>query len=129
MPMSQPAWQKATVLVVDDEGAIRESMVRMLALEGYRVLPAASGDEALELLNRYMPRVHLVVTDVMLQGMNGPELAARVALFSPPPAVLFISGGHSLGELPGPVLWKPFRGVELVATVGRLLHKTSFTAA
>jgi hypothetical protein len=60
--------------------------------------------------------------------MTGPELAIRVALQSPPPPVLFVSGGHNLGELPGPILWKPFLATELIAAVNSLIHRTSPSA-
>jgi CheY-like chemotaxis protein len=114
-----------TVLVVDDDEVLRRYMTRVLEEEGYRVLLAEDGNEALALLKRYLPRVHLVVTDVLLPRMTGPELAIRVALQPTPPPVLFVSGGHNLGELPGPILWKPFLATELVAAVSSLIHKTS----
>ena len=50
-------------------------------------------------------------------------LALRVALQSQPPPVLFVSGGHNLGELLGPILWKPFLPTELIALVSCLIHE------
>ena len=127
MPTLERAFQRfnSTVLVVDDDEVLRRYMMRVLEAEGYRVLLAEDGNEALALLKRYLPRVHLVVTDVLLPRMTGPELAIRVALQSPPPPVLFVSGGHNLGELPGPILWKPFLATELIAVVSSLIPKTS----
>ncbi len=127
MQILEPALprSKSTVLVVDDDQALRQLMARVLEDEGYRVLLAEDGNEALVLLKQYMPRIHLVVTDVLLPRMTGPELAMRVALQSPPPPVLFVSGGHNLGELPGPILWKPFLRTELIAAVSSLIHHTS----
>jgi DNA-binding response OmpR family regulator len=118
---------KSTVLVVDDDEAARRYMARVLEAEGYRVVLVQDADEALIMLKRYMPRVHLVVTDVLLPRMTGPELALRVALQSPPPPVLFVSGGHNLGELPGPVLWKPFLPTELIAVASCLIHGVSLS--
>jgi DNA-binding response OmpR family regulator len=127
MGMLTPALprSKSTVLVVDDDEAVRQYMARVLEHEGYRVLLAADADEALVMLKRYLPRIHLVVTDVLLPRMTGPELALWVALQSPPPPVLFVSGGHNLGELPGPILWKPFLPTELTAAVSSLIYHTS----
>lgn len=127
MRILEPALRrsKSTVLVVDDEQAVRQHMARVLEGEGHRVLLAEDANKALAWLNRYMPRIHLVVTDVLLPGMTGPELAMRVALLSPPPPVLFVSGGHHLGELPGPILWKPFLPTELIAVVSSLIQHTS----
>lgn len=127
MRILEPALRRSnsTVLVVDDDEGVRQYMGRILEDEGYRVLLAEDGDAALALLKRYLPRIHLVVTDVLLPRMTGPELALRVALQSPPPPVLFISGGHNLGELPGPILWKPFLPTELIAVVSCLIHEMS----
>ena len=130
MQTLEPAFRRSnsTVLVVDDDEGLRQYMTRVLEDEGYRVLLAEDGDQVLALLKRYLPRVHLVVTDVLLPRMTGPELAIRVALQSPAPPVLFVSGGHNLGELPGPILWKPFLATELVAAVSRLIHRASPSA-
>ena len=126
MQILEPARRRnSTLLVVDDDEVVRRFMARVLEDEGYRVLLAEDGNEALALLKRYMPRIHLVVTDVLLPRMTGPELAIRVALQLSPPPVLFVSGGHNLGELPGPILWKPFLSAELIAAVSSLVHKTS----
>ncbi len=127
MRILEPAFRRAnaTVLVVDDDETLRRYFRRILEQEGYRVLLSEDGDEALALLKLYLPRVHLMVTDVLPPRMTGPELAVRVALQSPPPPVLFVSGGHNLGELPGPILWKPFLATELVAAVSSLIHRTS----
>lgn len=130
MRILEPALRRlnSTILVVDDDEAVRQYTARVLEGEGYRALLAEDGNEALALLKRYMPRIHLVVTDVLLPRMTGPELAMRVALQSPPPPVLFVSGGHNLGELPGPILWKPFLATELIAAVSSLIHRTSPSA-
>jgi DNA-binding response OmpR family regulator len=117
--------RNSTLLVVDDEESVRQYIARVLEDEGYRVLLAEDASAALALLRRYMPRIHLVVTDVLLPRMTGPELAMRVALQPNPPPVLFVSGGHNLGELPGPILWKPFLPMELIAAVSSLMHKTT----
>src|SRR3990172_3151319 len=64
-----------TVLVVEDEPAVREVTVRCLRSGGYRVLVARDGQEALEIAARELGRLHLLVTDVVMPGMDGRALA------------------------------------------------------
>jgi two-component system cell cycle sensor histidine kinase/response regulator CckA len=110
-----------TVLVVDDEELLRRFMARVMADEGYRVLEAGNGTDALAWFGNGGSPIHLVITDVLMPGMGGVELAARLASRSPPPPVLFVTGGHRHSDLPGPVLWKPFLPSDLSAVVRRLL--------
>ncbi len=109
-----------TVLIVDDEMPLRHYMARVMADEGYRVLMAADGIEALALMESG-PGIDLVITDVLMPVMTGPELAARLAMRNLPPPVLFVSGGHGLGHVPGPTLQKPFLPAELSAFVRSLV--------
>lgn len=113
--------QQSTVLVVDDEVPLRHYMARVMADEGYHVLMAGDGIEALALLGNRDPRVDLVITDVVMPRMSGPELAAQLAVRLLPPPVLFVSGGHSFGDVPGPILQKPFLPADLRALVRSLI--------
>ena len=115
-------FRQSTVLVVDDEMPLRHYMARVMADDGYHVLMAADGIEALAMLNRSDPKVDLVITDVVMPLMNGPELAAQLATQLLPPPVLFVSGGHSLGDVPGPMLQKPFLPGDLSALVRALIN-------
>jgi two-component system, cell cycle sensor histidine kinase and response regulator CckA len=82
-----------TVLVVEDEDAIRRVAVRVLSKAGYRVLEAESGDAAMALMSAPdAPRVDLLVTDMVMPGMTGPELAAALDERLPGLRVLFTSG-------------------------------------
>lgn len=120
--MSHPLLSPSpTVLVVDDEMQLRQYMARVMADDGYRVLMAADGVEALALVGRSDPRVDLVITDVSMPLMNGPELAAQLATQLLPPPVLFVSGGHGLADVPGPMLQKPFLPTDLSALVRSLI--------
>jgi CheY-like chemotaxis protein len=110
-----------TVLVVDDEVLLRQFMARAMALDGYRVLEAGNGIEALAWFGNGGPPIHLVITDILMPGMGGLELAAQLATRSPSPPVLFVTGGQGHPDLPGPVLWKPFLTSDLSAVVRRLL--------
>jgi CheY-like chemotaxis protein len=79
-------------MVVEDDAPVRSIAARALAEEGYRVMEAGSGAEAVELLRRSQERPALVLTDVVMPGMSGSELAAAVARLSPGTPVLFTSG-------------------------------------
>jgi CheY-like chemotaxis protein len=81
-----------TVLVVEDEDAVRTLMRLTLEARGYRVLGAASPNEALELVARHPGSIPLVVTDVIMPGMSGGELAERLAALRPEIRVIFVSG-------------------------------------
>ena len=80
------------VLVVDDEPSVRDLVCRVLHGEGYRTIEAAHGGEALELLESGSEAVDLVVTDVVMPGMDGRELGRRLAQLKPSLPVLYISG-------------------------------------
>ena len=113
--------QQSTVLVVDDEMPLRHYMARVMSDDGYHVLMAADGVEALAMVDRSDPKVDLVITDVSMPSMNGPELAAQLATQRLPPPVLFVSGGHGLVDVPGPMLQKPFLPRDLSALVRSLI--------
>ena len=114
---------QATVLVVDDEAPLLRYIGRALEDSGYHVLRARSGREALDQMRESPFPVQLVVTDVSMPGMTGPELAARIATEPCPPAVLFVSADHAFLDLPGPLLRKPFLPGDLSRMVESLLRR------
>ncbi|HET6922551.1 MAG TPA: 7TM diverse intracellular signaling domain-containing protein [Anaeromyxobacteraceae bacterium] len=81
-----------TVLLVEDEAAVREVTRTVLDRLGYRVLAAASGDEALALAARHDGTLHLILTDVVLPGPSGPEVAEALRARRPACRVLYMSG-------------------------------------
>ncbi|MDB5104528.1 MAG: putative Histidine kinase [Fibrobacteres bacterium] len=89
---SQPAALRETILLVDDEEAVREFLSKMLIGEGYRVIVAGNGEQALSMSEEFGATIHLLVTDVMMPVMNGKELADRLCTLRPEIKVLFISG-------------------------------------
>jgi len=89
---SVPVRGTETILIVEDEDALRDLARRFMELAGYRVLTAAGGVEAVQLLERLDGPVHLMLTDVVMPGISGPELAALVADSHPHMKVLFTSG-------------------------------------
>lgn len=85
----------ATVLVVDDEGAIRYSVTKTLERVGYQVVTASSGEEALEILAAQ--NFDLVLTDIRMPGISGVDLLARIKEQSPDGVVILMTGYASLG--------------------------------
>ena len=83
---------RCTVLVVEDQQPVREAVHEMLETMGYRVISAADGEEALEICRRADGSLELLLTDVVMPGMRGPELANRVRALRPEIAVVFMSG-------------------------------------
>jgi two-component system, cell cycle sensor histidine kinase and response regulator CckA len=109
----------ATVLLVEDEDAVRELTRRILIEGGFSCFEARDGDAALALYRESPGDVDLLLTDVVMAGMSGPELAARIG---PELPVLFMSGyaGDAVASLPDgarPLLEKPFSAEELLAAV------------
>jgi CheY-like chemotaxis protein len=121
-----------TVLIAEDEPALRDLAYRILAGAGYRVLAAESGRTALTLAQAHPGQVDLLLTDVIMPGMPGRELAERMKARDPTVRVLFMSGYAqpilaSHGTLdPGVMLIeKPFGKTELLAAVRQQLDATA----
>ena len=104
-----------TVLLVEDEEMVRQLAATVLQANGYTVLAARDGREALAIAERHQGRIHLLMTDVVMPGMGGQELAERLRSVRPSMRVLYMSGytdnaivHHGMLE-PGTVfLQKPF---------------------
>jgi signal transduction histidine kinase/CheY-like chemotaxis protein len=141
LPESRPAVELAsgragaTLLLVEDEEAVRRMAVRALSEGGFRVLQAASGQEALSLPPDSRDVIDLLITDVVMPGMDGTELAARLIDHCPGLRVLFVSGypTETLRErrtaLPSSMcfLHKPFTPTALVAAVREALDEPAPT--
>jgi len=85
-----PGWE--TLLIVEDDRDVRAATRRFLEDAGHHVLEAASGGEALDVIERYPGDVHLVITDVVMPGMSGRDLVQRLADLRPRLRTLYISG-------------------------------------
>ncbi len=112
------------ILLVEDEAAVRGYARRVLEDRGYTVLEAHGGEKALDLISRERRKIHLLITDVVMPGMGGPELSSRVARILPSVRTIFISGYaqqslESRGMLPGGarLLRKPFDKAGLLTMV------------
>jgi signal transduction histidine kinase/ActR/RegA family two-component response regulator len=125
-----------TVLVVEDEMSIRRLIGRSLRARGYRVLEANDGSEAIAHCERRSPRVDLLITDVVMPMMSGPELVLRVTAGCPGLKVLFISGytdraliHQGLRHDGSAFLQKPFTPETLARKVRELLGEAEAQAA
>jgi CheY-like chemotaxis protein len=119
---------QATILLVEDEVIVRQLARRILQRQGYTVLEADGGAEALEIFAAHGPDIDLLLTDVVMPYMTGPELVQRLLDERPNLSVLYMSGytgdvitqhGVSVGE--GPYLEKPFTPATLSQRVYEIL--------
>ena len=120
------------VLVVDDEQSLRDLVCRTLRDEGYRTLEAAHGGEALEMVETGPDTIDLVVTDVVMPGMDGRELGRRLARSRPTLPILYMSA-YEVNDIfqrgspwtSAPFLQKPFPRDGLINSVEQLLRQGS----
>ena len=118
----------ATILVVDDEVSLRHLLVRQLQSNGYTVLEAGYGMQALEVARASPEPIHLVLSDIRMPGMLGTELARRLVAEHPDVRVVLMSA-HPIDELKSvsdsrgiiQVLPKPFDGQTMLAVVKLVL--------
>jgi CheY-like chemotaxis protein len=127
--VEKPAPGSETIVVVEDEAAVRRLVVHVLRCNGYHVLPAATGAEALETCRSHDGKLSLVITDVVMPGMSGPELVERLAAIRPT-RVIYMSGyagdavsHHGITEARVRFLPKPFTPRSLLAKVREALDE------
>jgi len=90
--LSRPDRGQETILLVEDEGNLRQLTRQYLETQGYRILEAADGAAALQIVHSHKGVIHLLLTDVVMPGMNGRELAVRIVSQRPDIRVLYMSG-------------------------------------
>ena len=135
-PDQQPGnGPKPVVLLVEDEDAVRRLMLKVLEREGYQLLGARNAEEAQDLADVFEDSIDVMVTDVVMPGMTGPELASQLAPLRPDMRVLFVSGykhdtleHHALLESDLHLLPKPFPASELVRRIQLLLKGKTLAA-
>ena len=127
---STPLGGKETILVAEDEEAVRTFVERVLMRAGYRVLTATAGAEALAIAKRN-PDLDLLFTDVVMPGMSGVQLAASLTAIHPNLPVIYASGYSEEGVLRGlgdshvPYISKPFASSVLLARVREVLDRAA----
>jgi PAS domain S-box-containing protein len=123
---------RSTLLVVEDEPSLRALVVSMLEEHGYDVLPAGTGLDAIALAERHRGPIDLLVTDVVMPGVSGPELALRLRGLRPELEVLYMSGyndsrlvSRSIDNTNVTLLVKPFTPEELIKRVRALTERAA----
>jgi DNA-binding NtrC family response regulator len=125
--LSRLTMEHAIVLLVEDEQVVRDMVVVALERRGYRVLPVHSAEAAIEILGRPETVVDLIVSDVIMPGMGGPELLEQVRLLRPGLPAILMSGHTALTTEQRPialgvtVLEKPFTGEGLDEAIREVL--------
>jgi CheY-like chemotaxis protein len=126
-----PARGTETILVVEDEADVRKFIRQILEKQGYPTLDAAQGDEAVTIASRFPAQIHLLITEMVLPQMNGPEILSRIRHVQPDIRVLNMSG-YSAEDLGQQIdIQKPFTAEELLTKVREILSsaRTSESAS
>jgi DNA-binding response OmpR family regulator len=121
--------RKASVLVVDDDARILRMIQRILELEGYQVLKASNGEDALQVFNEENP--DLILLDIMMPGMDGYAVCQHLREFSPVPIIMVTAKDNDEEKVKGldagadDYITKPFPSKELVARVRAVLRRAT----
>jgi two-component system, cell cycle sensor histidine kinase and response regulator CckA len=135
-PYCEPALSSGggneTVLLVEDDQSVRDLTLRMLKELGYRTIDSENSSQAIELCRAHRNDIKLLVTDVVMPGMNGEQLSREIKKIIPEISILFISGytdsnfiRHEALESLGGFLQKPFQKENLAKAVRAEIEKTT----
>ncbi len=129
-PAETPSGGRHTVLLVDDDDLILHWAGSVLRMWGFEVLTARHAEDAIRLARRHPRPIHVLITDVVMPGAGGPELAEQVLKYRQEARVLYMSGympdpiGRRNVTISGaPFLAKPFKPLELIRAVKALLEE------
>ena len=130
LPQELPQGQ-GTILLAEDEKLLREVVAKALQAYGFQVLAAQDGREGLEIGREFLEPIDLLLTDVVMPGMNGPELAAQLRKLHPEMRVIFMSGHvedallrHNILDGKTPFIQKPCRPLNLIRKVQEVLKSS-----
>jgi two-component system cell cycle sensor histidine kinase/response regulator CckA len=133
---SETPRRTATILIVDDEESVLALVRTMLWRAGFTVLEASGGEEGLRVAAEHAGPIHLLLTDVLMPGMNGYDLAEKLTAARPETKLLIMSGYRdkvlveSTGRqaLDAPFIRKPFTQYSLIAKIDEALAGQSVSA-
>jgi PAS domain S-box-containing protein len=117
------AKESETVLLVEDEASVRTLAARILRAGGYNVIEASNGKKALDVIQAYSGKIHLVITDVIMPEMNGVELSRRMQAARPDIKALYVSGYTSDEIVSNGMLDSKTAFLQKPFTILSLLHK------
>jgi two-component system, cell cycle sensor histidine kinase and response regulator CckA len=132
---AEPAFSGETILVVEDAAPLRELVCQALSVSGCTVLSAPEAQEALRILSQQKCVIHLLITDVIMPGMNGPALAKQVRAMRPETKILYMTGysGEFVRSdmlIPGvSFIQKPFTPADLRRKIRKMLADKPATKA
>jgi two-component system cell cycle sensor histidine kinase/response regulator CckA len=134
-PASTPLQGKETILLVEDDPLVRELAFEILQSRGYNVLVAEHPETALQLCRQHAGKIHLVLTDVVMPGMNGSQMVEEIGAMRPGISVLFMSGYTDTAIIRGgnfdeatAFLQKPFSPTVLGRKVREMLDRIDDSA-
>ena len=116
-----PTMEKTVILVADDDGHVRDLIRQVLETDGYAVLTAADGEQALQVSRAFPTTIHLLLSDVLMPKLGGVALCEQILRERPAMNVLLLSGTVEQPRKGVPFLRKPFRVEILRDHVRRLL--------
>lgn len=128
-PAEEPIASSETILLVEDEPAVRSLFAQALRHAGYKVIEARNGAEAIDLFDGVSGQIDLLLTDIRMPLLSGSELAEKLVVRRPDLRMLFISGYAATLEL-GPnaaLLQKPFVRADLLRAVRDILDRPAET--
>ena len=121
-----------TILLVEDEDDVRELIAEILLQCGYNVLPAKNGAEATEIGRQHPGAIHLLITDIVMPGLRGPEVATRLAEMHPGIGIIYMTGFsrpsdllHEQIALGSVLLQKPFSRESLIRAARDVIERSS----
>jgi CheY-like chemotaxis protein len=127
--MKMPKKESATILIVDDERIILNIIEEQISFFGYQPIIASSGEEALHAAEKQV-RIDLLLTDIMMPGMNGVDLARQFAVLYPETRILFMSGdispfidGQEIPDSEHFFVQKPFGVETLISKIRNILSE------
>ncbi len=125
---SPPLGGSETILVVEDQADVRRLACKVLQSYGYRVLEASDADEALRISASFLGRIDVLLSDVVMPGMNGVELSKKLLLLRPEVKVIFVSGyadnvmlRHGVLQTAAAFIPKPYRAAALAAKIREIV--------
>ena len=133
--MAADGFMPATILVVDNETVVLDLVTNILKGDGYTIITAQNGDEAVKIAGPHLGNIDLVLTDIIMPGMSGGELMSRLRVLKPELRVLYMSGytkytvdNHGILESVKSFIWKPFSPAELRLKVREVLDSPASAA-